>query len=316
MNCSTCNNPLPTNGEMVTCSQCNRNYHYDDCSGLSANTWLAKSSAEKNKWRCKKCRTTIATRSKSEREEKSSPDIPSELKQGFAAIKESLEKMFTQHYNAMRDQLKQFENTIQENSKKMTELSEVFVGLKNDVLAIVEENKRIKESQMSLNAEIQDLRVQVQIMDQYSRNRNVEVHGIPTSKNENLDNLLQQLFKKVDLEMNKNDYIAHRMSPRRNGSQPIIIQFNNRNTRNQLMKKGKTAKLNFRDVQPDSPDSPIYLNENLNTYFKNLFFEVKQLNKQKGYAFIWFNNSKLFVKKSQGSKAVWIKSISDFEKLN
>jgi hypothetical protein len=316
MNCATCNKPLPTNGDVVSCSHCSRDYHFDDCCGLAANTWSAKSLAEKNKWRCKNCRASVVTRSKSEREEKSTMDVSSDLKQGFAMIKESLEKMFNEQFNSMKAQLKQFENSIEDNNRKMVGLSEMFIGLKTDMASILEENNKIKETQTALKKELLDLQMQIHMMDQYSRNRNLEIHGIPPSKDENLDNLLQQLFKKLKVQVTTKEYVAHRLPPKRDGSQPILVQFESRYLKNQVLKEGKNVKPNLKDLQPNSPESPVYLNENLNMYFRKLLFEIKKTNKQKGYVYIWYNNSKILVKKSQGSKTIWIKSLSDFEALD
>ncbi|XP_075225358.1 uncharacterized protein LOC142326646 [Lycorma delicatula] len=308
MICSVCSKALPSDGNVVFCNSCKSSYHFNDCAGLAEPIWSSKSESDKSEWRCRNCKETKNSA------DESSSGLSSELRQGFNMIRQSLEEVFKDEFETIKSQNYEMERVIREYKDKMVE-SWSIKSLQEELQTIKYENIKLQESHSFLQKETQDLFVEIQMMEQYSRNRNIEVHGIPYKNSENLEFIIQKIFNRVDVTLQKGEYTAYRLPVRTDGSRAILLQFDNRKIRDEILRNSKRLKLKLKDLDKSFPNSPLYIGENLNSYNKKLFYDIKMLNKQKGYQYVWFANSRLLVKKNNSSKPIWIKSITDFNNL-
>lgn len=313
--CGVCDKSLPPTGESAVCCICCKKYHFDECSGLAANTWSSKSSLDKGKWKCKVCRSTgISTRGRLNADEKPSSDLSTEMKQGFSLIKDSLEKMFKEQFKSLNMQLSAVQESSAVTNNKITELSNSLEKMYGEVEQLRVANLKILQDHEILKKENADLKVQLNIQEQYSRNKNLEIHGFPEDINENTMEVVRSVITGIGLDAQKMDFVAHRL-PKRDGKKGILIQFTSRAQRDLVLKEGRIQKIKLNDIKVNSPAVPIFFNENLNSYFKNLLYNVKKLIKERGFEGAWFSNSKIFVRKTRGSRPVSIKSLADFESI-
>lgn len=58
----------------------------------------------------------------------------------------------------------------------------------------------------------------------------------------------------------------------------------------------KKAKLKGKDS--NWKDKNIYINDSLTQFNKNLFFKTRAFARDTGYKFVWFKDSKIFIKKN------------------
>jgi hypothetical protein len=268
------------------------------CSGLSERTWRAKSVAEKEVWLCKSCRQVRGSRLNSAEE------VTGDVQWGLTQIKATLENMFTKQFENINDKLDKTLQQLQNATKEIEQLKLINRELK-------EENKELKERADQMEIEIHHLA-------QYSRNRNIELHGIPEQQGEKIEEIVIQVGKKLQVDFNNSDFVAHRIgmnNHRKNIPRPIIVQFDKRKIRDNILKNGKQSKLSTKDINMQFMDNPLYVNENLSPYFKKLFHQAKQLKTSHGFRYIWIANSKILVKKQEGSKPVCIGSEKDLKKI-
>jgi hypothetical protein len=62
-------------------------------------------------------------------------------------------------------------------------------------------------------------------------------------------------------------------------------------------------------------NTAIYVNEQMTSTFRNLFFKTRNTVKEVGYKYIWFKNNKIFVKKNEGSKIIIIDDETSISKI-
>jgi len=67
-----------------------------------------------------------------------------------------------------------------------------------------------------------------------------------------------------------------------------------------IMKKKMVAK----HIDDKWNNTAIYVNEQMTSTFRNLFFKTRNIAIEVGYKFIWFKNNKIFVKKNEGSMTI------------
>lgn len=280
--CFRCDDEILDGDDAVRCyGQCEGWYHIN-CSGLSLNTYRNKSEEKKREWMCVDCRHRATTATK-----------PTNIHTPRPKENISLELL-----NKKIDQLLTLENMI-DNMK---------TEIKTEIKKIEEKfEKKLKEK----DEEIQQLKDLVHDMEQYGRNRNLELHNVPEISGENLEKIVCKIGEKLQVEMKKEDIeVVHRIKSR-NSKQPppIIVQFTNRRKRNELLEQ-KRRKLTTGDIGMDRNDK-IYINENLSPYFKNLFWQTRQWAQVNNYKFVWFRGGKLFIREREGSSIVQIKRESD-----
>jgi FtsZ-binding cell division protein ZapB len=294
--CDSCDQSLPADGNHVICYSCNKSMHFGtNCSGLAERTWRAKSVTEKESWLCKSCRRGRIN---------SSEEAPasSDLQWGLAQIKESLEKVFKMQFETINNKLDQ---TLSQLQSALTEIDE----LRGTNRKLMEENQNLREKVIEIESEVNHL-------SQYSRNRNVELHGIPQRPNEDIEALVMNIGKKLQVQVSPKEFVAHRLGAEAsNRHRPILIQFDSRKARDSLMKSGKRLKLKLKDVDSDFGEGPLYINDNLTPYYKKLLFRAKEVRQKLNYKYLWVANSKVLMKKDDSSRPVRIVSENDLLKL-
>ncbi|KAK8771011.1 hypothetical protein V5799_025744 [Amblyomma americanum] len=102
----------------------------------------------------------------------------------------------------MADIKRKFQKELRELKQSLEFINKQYEDMKEECASVKEENTALKVSNDLLAQEVDKLKAQVRdnylritAQDQYSRNKNVEVKGIPVEKDENLVNVLGKEVK-------------------------------------------------------------------------------------------------------------------------
>lgn len=222
-------------------------------------------------------------------------------------------------------EIKKYLENINKKLELLAELKHTVEGLEKTVSFISTQYDEIIAKNENNNKEMQKLKTQIITLDsintnnekqikllneklsnaeQYSRSSNVEIHGINEKPNENCKDLVVKLAQKLNLPIENCDVdVAHRItSSQKNHPKPIIAQFLSRTKRDLLLQKKKLCVTDM-SLPVSSVGSTVYINENISPYFKNLYRLAKTAsnNSTRKFQYIWFKNSKLFIRKNPGS---------------
>ena len=165
------------------------------------------------------------------------------------------------------------------------------------------------------------LHYQIDKLEQYGRRDNLEFHGIAEKPQEDTTTVITSLLAKVVLHIEyKQISISHRLpASKRNKSlpKPIIVKFATRSTRDLVYSKRNC----FTEKEVDLSDFPgtrhVYVNENLTSYTRQLFMEVKSAMKKCANPpkYAWTKNGDILMKKDDQSFPEKITSYADLHKL-
>lgn len=157
---------------------------------------------------------------------------------------------------------------------------------------------------------------EVEEISQYSRRNNIEIHGIPELPQENVYNLVSDIGKALECNINKKDIdVAHRVpSSNKSLPRPIIVKFINRWQKGEIMIAKRNKKLLTSSIGIPSPEKPIFINDHLTPRTKGILRKAKDL-RNKGFKYVWSRDGKIFVRKDEASQAIVIKSLDDVVKL-
>lgn len=202
-------------------------------------------------------------------------------------------------------------------------LKEEHRHLKKSVAHILEENEQLTKTCKNQAKEIETMKERLSKaedllddMHQYQRKYNLELHGIPEAKGENLESVVEELAQEIDVEdFEESDIdIVHRL-PSKLKPRPIIIKFKCYDDK----KSFYDARWKLRNFCNDDDGSKIngakkiYINENLTAQRRQLFNEVRKRVKQYGWHSATTLDGKIFIKREKGGKNYKITKQADLE---
>lgn len=313
----------------LKCTKCNNLYHIGKCSGV---TKKAKNAVNPLTWLCTTCKLNTQ-RQRQQGDDQIAQTTAEVSDHGQAAIMaqivqtnkkmtevltriENIEKKLNlqsaQHDTTIQ-KLDNQEKTIESIEKLANLLSEQYDDLikKMDSLTTVtndlrKKTKEIEQLAFDNDARIKDLEWAVENMEQYSRRRNIEIHGISPHVHEDLPTILKNLAARLDLPLPEPDKIEamHRLRAKDDKIAPIIVRFNDRSERDRWVSKRTALKADH-----------IFINENLTKLQKWLFWNAKECARERGYSFVWMRNGKILVRQRAGSAVIRIDREDDLNKI-
>jgi len=152
-------------------------------------------------------------------------------------------------------------------------------------------------------------------MEQYQRKHNLEIHGIPEKRDENLEIIVKNLGQALDVEINYSDIdIVHRL-PSKSAIRPIIVKFSSYNEKHELYAARRKLRSLIDAEDRFNGAKTIYINENLTRQRKKLFAEVRKRVKLNRWYGAWTKDGKIFLRKEKEGRNTRIKQEVDLEDL-
>lgn len=209
----------------------------------------------------------------------------------------------------MKASLNFFNGKYEETKAERTDLSKENKELKAS-------NEKLAEECRALKKQASQLENRVTASEQYSRNRNLEIKGMPLTENENTADLVRQIGDALEVPIEESEIeVCHRV-PVKNPSAPpnIVVQFKSRAKRETVLKKAKKMRISTEDLG-FSCKSPLYINEHLCPALKQLLGMAIVQKKAKGWRFVWSCDGKILARKEELSPIVHIRNAQDVEKI-
>lgn len=214
----------------------------------------------------------------------------------------------------IKEELSSLKDSIEMAHHVIGDFAETVKGLETRVFKVEE----IANEVPSLREEIAKLNSELEARDQFARANNLEIRGIPQSKNENLYEIADRIGTMLNLSIKKEEinYIARIPTRLPKIEKPIIIAFNNRYRKEELIalaRKKKQTKLS--DIGFNDNTGNFYLNDHLTPRNKGILSKAKTLAKEKNFQYIWVKHCKIMARKSDTSPIIFIRDENDLKKI-
>jgi hypothetical protein len=317
MSCANikCGRDVTGSKDVIKCVSCNNLYHVTCCRvrNIAKLTAMSKKSIEE--WCCDNCSAEVSH--KNNQPEIQNPHVMEMLKGITTEIRES------------RDASQKSFATLE---MAMFAVQTTLEAMQLRIVKIEEENKNITMECGILKAENGELKkrvanIELELLDaqQYSRNQNIEISGIPVTTEEDTYAILESVSKALDVQYDRGDVsIAHRLPLRRvsgrdvTGRQrqhpTIVAQFVSRSTRARWLDAARKRRIQAKDVSPVLPEGPVFISEHLTQHNKIVLGRAKFLVKQKKLAYAWAREGKVFVRKTIDGRALRVRYLEDVDR--
>lgn len=292
MICDICNDDIYEEDEL-NCSSCNGYIHFG-CAALRESAFRKMSKSAKQKWCCSKCKFPTDPKSKMPTKNTSGSNM-TEVELTNEAF-----NSLTNSVNFMSDKFDLFGKQLQE----------IMQSMKN----IIEENKILKEQNNNLRNDFNILFKKTNSLEQKSLENFVEIVGVPKINNEDCKITIEKIATSLNVEIGIVN--AFRIQSKFNNKpSKIVVEVTSKRCKRDLMETSRKNKLTGNRVDVNWKNDPIYINDNLTQFNRNVFFKTKAFARDSGYRFVWFRDSKIFIKKNENSKAILIEDELSLTKL-
>ena len=192
---------------------------------------------------------------------------------------------------------------------------------KQNLIELKKENQELKVELNLLKDQFNLSETAINDLEQYSRRDCLEINGIPQNTDENTDDIVVAIAKKVGLNITANDIsTSHRLGkPGQYGKNVypnIIVKFTSRKTRDLFYsKKKQLLSANTQSSSFQSSNSTIYLNESLTTKNKKIFNACRMFKRNNKWKVVWTKNGITYLKKDKNANTIKILSEDDLAKI-
>ncbi|CAK1581345.1 unnamed protein product [Parnassius mnemosyne] len=217
-----------------------------------------------------------------------------------------------------------------------TELDEVINSLKflsdfhDEQVKLNDENSskitKLLAENVKLQSEVSDITTKITVLEQYSRDSNLEIQCVPEHKSENLISIIRQIAKTVSYELSDdvimNFHRVAKLTNETNRPRNIVVKLSSPRIRDGFLaavkvfnKKNAEDKLNTSHLGLAGKKQPIFVQEHLSPTNKKLHAATRITAKQKNYQFVWVRNGHIFIRKDIKSPPKLIKDLGSLSSL-
>ncbi|KAH9382495.1 hypothetical protein HPB48_010919 [Haemaphysalis longicornis] len=183
-------------------------------------------------------------------------------------MRAALEREFRKENREIKASLDFFNKQFEDQTKHCSQLEKENLELKVQNASLAQDCAQLKKDA----AESEQRQTQ---LEQYSRNRNIEVKNVPFVKGENLAETLEKLGEAISEPITPCDVDGCHRVPSKDSTCPhIIVQFHSRSKRDTVLEKARKMRLSANDFgfTETTPEiTPIYVNEHLCPQLKKLW---------------------------------------------
>ncbi len=296
--CNKCDKQIRGNQKKICCAICKLEYHIK-CQGVSEYKHEFLLENTDILWFCKSCKVvTVNMVTKL-----------SDFELRIAAIESSISSQLEIN-KSVEERMSQLKN-MPDTEKSIQDLKENIQELKEKEITSLKEEVSFLRSKLYNHAEVKKLESieteqRIDNLEQDSKMNNLRIVGIPEEQDENLRHrILTIVQQKLNLETIGEIDIGkcYRLGKAKDSKvRDVIAKFTSRDSRNLVY--------SCRRNMPRE-DQPVYINEDLTQPRSKLFFTARRLKKSEKIIATWTQDGKIFVKVTDSSEPVLIKTHAD-----
>lgn len=241
----------------------------------------------------------------------------------MAKLFEDLKRELRQEHKELKSTIeRELRGELREVKSSMEFINKTFEEMKDKLNATIKENAELRAENNELRSECKKLYQQTRESEsrlvnceQYSRNRNVEIKGIPPQQNENLLDIVGKLGVVIGAPILETDIeVCHRVPVPNSTAKNIVVQFMRRDRRDNFLGHAKKRRVTCEDLGISSGSS-VYVNEHLCPALKKLLGVTVARKKECNWKFVWVRNGSIFARKAEQTPLLKVTCADDVCKI-
>ncbi|KAH9367546.1 hypothetical protein HPB48_001638 [Haemaphysalis longicornis] len=289
-----CHESITSGAAAITCTECAFSYHAGNCSGVAVVTVRSKPDIGTT-WLCATCKGAklrSGQKSRNSNQEKA-VDISDKLavmNVRIAALLPLVSQM--NELMTIKETVRNIETAVENLSANYDTLLLTVDSQTKDTADL---KARVENVECSApTQELIELKKELDNLEQYSHNRNLEIHGLEHTEGENLLSKLNSIGRKLNIaEVTAREIEAIHRLPSKPDKVPIVlVRLESGYTKEKWAEQRPLLKIK-------EPDLRFF--DNLTPYNKNLLWMAETRAHERSYQFAWQKNGKVLVKRSRAT---------------
>ncbi|XP_041973607.1 uncharacterized protein LOC121729227 [Aricia agestis] len=222
----------------------------------------------------------------------------------------TIQKLVSEQLANISQQITGFHESLTFLSKQYDDLLQ-SVNEKNKIIAgLVTKNE-------GLSQQVKTLTEKVNNIEQIMRSPNLEINGIPEHHSENLVKTIEQLGRIIESPIEDKDilHVTRIAKHNKNSDRPrsVIVKLSSQRRRDEILaavmkfNKKNVDKLNSEHLGIGGCKIPVFVSEHLTPSNKHLHAAARLKTKEAGFKFIWVRDGRIFARKNEQSKVLFIR---------
>lgn len=207
----------------------------------------------------------------------------------------------------MEEKIESLKDNVDFYAQKYQEMTDFKKNAEKKIAALEKKNLNLQKINESLEERITQLELK-------EVETEVEIVGVEQVLNENTKDLIATIGQKLEMDVNEIESARRvgRQKPDEKRPRPIVVKLRSKVARAGWLKHRKTMLTN-KDLLGNDNNNRIYINENLTKQMRSLFWNTKTSLKGT-YKYIWVQDLKILIKKTDASKIYNIKCDADIQR--
>lgn len=232
-------------------------------------------------------------------------------------INDKMEMLFREMHE-FRVETKDLGVSIESTHSKIDDIMKLFQAQRVDIDCCLDNISTLRSENISLKKEIHEVHTELSNLQQYTRNNSVDIQGVPELRGENIVDVVHRVSRAVRFDL-KEDMIdvVHRLAGGKGDSRPrgIILKFVRRTDRDELLRLAKVKRGFSASELGTTSDNKVFINPSLSKNNRQLLFLARTSVREGAVKYAWFNNGKVWIRKSDGQPAIAITSRDQLQGL-
>ena len=159
-------------------------------------------------------------------------------------------------------------------------------------------------------------------LEQNGRRENLEIHGVVAMRNESTNQIVKTVVQTLNVQLDERHIsTSHWLKQNQEDTRqhpPIIVQFTNRDKRNEIFRKQKMLQTNQftrESMKSTFGNANLKTTENLTRYRKTLFNTAKLASQHLHYKFLWTFQGQIRLRQYPDCRIITATSLSDLNKI-
>lgn len=218
---------------------------------------------------------------------------------------ETMLKEIKDQLGSVSKKVVKIENRVAEQGNKIEKIEEIC----RECINLREETNAIKAENVYLKQKVKEIQRQMEIQQIKDKRRELEIHGIPRTDNENHMNIIKEIARLVKVTVADKDIEeCYRRKDFEKRVMPIRVKFRGEMIRDKFIKEAKKAKITLGQIGIAPENKKVYVNEALIPIRKKLLYMAKREGREKQWLAIWTFRGDIYIKRRENEGPIKIEN--------
>lgn len=214
--------------------------------------------------------------------------------------------------------LKDIFKIIKETHQTVTFMADKFDDINTRMNEIEQQNKQILKENQQLKNRLIKLEIADHRNQQQKLCTQLTIHGIPKKPNENLQNIITNVTKTLNINITQQNIKNIRRMNINNNTPIIVVELDTIELKQEIhtnFKQNGPIMLTQILNTSSNETTKIYINEYLTENTKNLLRETKKMREKFKIQFVWVKDGSVFARESSNSKIIKITHTDEIQHI-